>query len=507
MKRFLHYLLCWGLCSLGLASLWSLFCSNEGFSVNVVLQMLPITMVIGAVILIVTSLRGKGDSNASAAINSRTEAEDLAPAPITPRAGFDDIAGYEPVKDYLLAIAKKLADPDRRKSLPHGILLYGPPGTGKTLFARAMAGEVDCPFFSVTASEFTNRLVGQGARNVRKLYAAARKHPVSIVFIDEIDAIGKARKGDTNQEERMTLNQLLSELDGFDKDGPFVLTIAATNDFDGLDDALTRAGRFDRKLSIPEPNYRDRLAILTTYTSKFSVSPDANLAKLANTTEGFSGAKLTSLIREAQTAAESRGSDTIEPCDIDLGLIRVITNGEPVLLTDPEERRATAYHEAGHAIAAKLLLGQDVPKVSIMGSTSGLAGWTLHVWPDDYGQRTRNKEDAENSIVLLYAGRVAELSVGVPLNMGSNDDISEASQQIKSFVQKYGFGDSPLNTTVFDGTGEDTVKAAKELAKTLYAKAEEFIASNQTPLDAVAQALLQHETLDNDAVDKILRTA
>lgn len=510
MKRFLHYSLCCILSTTALAALWTLF-HLEGqslfsvYSLHSILGVLPYTLCISIFIFTLSAIRHKKPVSDIAEAEVVSEAEDLLPQPVSPRNGFEAIAGYQPVKDYLRLVAKKLADPERRQSLPHGILLYGPPGTGKTLFAKAMAGEVNCPFFNVTASEFTNRLVGQGARNVRRLYAAARKHPVSIVFIDEIDAIGQARKGETNQEERMTLNQLLSELDGFNKEGAFVLTIAATNDFDHLDDALIRAGRFDRRLSIPAPNHADRKAILEA--QKVIVSSKVSFEELAVATETFSGAKLASLMREAQTAAEARGSVVVDPVDIDLAIIRVMTHGEPVKVTDSNERRATAYHEAGHVLAAKLLLGQLVPKVSIMGSTSGMAGWTLHVWPKEQEARVKSREDMENEIILYYSGRAAELMAGVPLNAGSKSDIHVASEQIRALIQNYGFMETPLDTSVFSGTEVSTAITAKDVANRLYAKTEQFLQANKSKLDAVAQALLKYETLDDARLNRILDTA
>lgn len=513
MKRFLYYLLCCALTALGISSLWVLLqLQGAAFfsmaSLEAILNVFPYALAGSLLILgLITFGKRKGGSSTSIEAEARAQAEDLLPAPVTPRDGFGDIAGYQPVKDYLHQIAEKLTDPQQRKSLPRGILLYGPPGTGKTLFARAMAGEVNCPFFSVAASEFTNRLVGQGARNVRALYTAARKHPVSVVFIDEIDAIGQARRSDGNQEERMTLNQLLAELDGFNKDGPFVLTIAATNDFDGLDRALTRAGRFDRCLSIPAPNWDDRKSILLSHAAGAAFSRRVNFDDLATITDTFSGAKLASLVREAKTAAEGRSSNVVEPCDIDLALVRVMTSGEPVRLTDPTERRATAYHEAGHALAAKLLLGEDVPRVSIMGSTSGISGWTLHVWPRNRGVHQDSREDLENQIILLYAGRVAELMGGGTPNVGSKSDIQSASEQIRAMIQHYGFVGAPLDTTLFDGASEQTVETAKELAKELYARAESFLGANRGKLDAVAAALLEQETMDNAALEQVLQAA
>lgn len=459
----------------------------------------------GIILLILVPLKwiarrlSRGGSEAVEEAEAKTvNSEDLVPTPVSSRVGFADIAGYEQVKNALRATAASLNSPEGRATRLHGLLLYGPPGTGKTLFAKAMASEVGVPFYAVSASEFTNRLVGQGARNVRQLYDAARRHPVSVIFIDEIDAIGRARQGD-GQEERMTLNQLLAEMDGFEQGNSFVFTIAATNDKDSLDEALVRPGRFDRLLHIPLPSRSERLDILRVHAAKLPMG-NVDLEPWAIMTQGFSGAKLAALMRGAEESAASRGEGClIENADMDLALMRLMLDGEPVRLTNPSELRATAYHEAGHALAGKLLLDQIIARVSVIGSTGGMMGWTLRVFRDE-DMKAESKTMMERNIIAVYAGRAAEQLMGVPDNVGSSNDVAEATKLIESYVSRYGFGDAPV-------TGEwlDMSTMVHSTAKRLYAETEAFVREHQPELTSLAEALMQRETLYDRDVDEIVR--
>ena len=504
MKKICQYLLCVSLFSLALAALRVLVTGTPFFTnqaMRLLLSFLPSAVLIGAVLLFFVQFISRPEKPVLA--KNHTTAEDISLLPVTPRLNFNAIAGYQLVKESLLQVAKGLSDPEYRKTMPHGILLYGPPGTGKTLFAKCLAGEVNCPFFAVSGSEFTNRLVGQGARNVRQLYAAARKYPVSVVFIDEIDAIGGARSGCDNQEERMTLNQLLVEMDGFTQDS-FVLTIAATNAMDTLDPALTRAGRFDRHLAIPAPGLQDRLEILECYAQNAGFSPSVSMEEVALMTDTCCGASLASLVREARTSADQRGSPLVEMQDIDLAFIRVATSGEPIHISDPLERKRAAYHEAGHALAGKLLLGQLVMRTSIIGSTSGLSGWTLHVHRKEQSGRPVSKEELENEVVFLYAGRAAEVKAGFALDCGGQHDIRDASEKIRSMVRQQGFIGAPLDNSVFPGQEFDIHAVSKQVAQTLYGRAEQFVAEHWTALTRVAEALLVQEMLNDDELTALL---
>ena len=280
---------------------------------------------------------------------------------------FADIAGYEQTKKNMEFIIKCLQRPELLREvgakIPAGILLYGPPGTGKTLMARAIAGTAGVNFYSANASEFVNMWVGQGAKNVRALYQAAKANAPSIVFIDELDAIGGQRTSGQNQEYRQTLNALLTEIDGMDKDSG-VLTIAATNDFENLDTALVRAGRFDRKIIIPLPNVADRLAIIKLYAAKRHMASDISLEKLARETVGMSGSGISTLFNEASIRAVMDNRSVIERQDLDGAMTQMLTNGETAKAANIEDLKIAAYHEAGHAIILRLLAHDAVLLVS-----------------------------------------------------------------------------------------------------------------------------------------------
>lgn len=432
---------------------------------------------------------------------------DLIPEPVSSNDTLNSIAGYTEVKRSIEFIIKMLKDPEIAKNanIPKGILLYGPPGTGKTMFARAIAGEVDIPFFSVNASQFTDRLVGQGARNVRNLYAAARRYPVSVVFVDEIDAIGTSRgESNENQEARQTLNALLSELDGFGKDGPIVLTIAATNAFGHLDKALIRPGRFDRKILIPSPGKDDRREILQLHAKGKAFANNIDFEQLALMTENFSCAMLATFVNEAAIASASAGNDNITWEDIDVALTRTLTNGEPLHINDPEERRVTAYHEAGHALAGKILLGQVIAKTTIIGSTSGSMGWTLRVDPDGDPSGPITKNELENSIITLYAGKAAEEFAGYPASAGCKEDLDKASELIRSYFLEYGFGATLVNTGGDSLMANGLSIAAQQLSSRLYNEAVTFLKKHSQEVDAVAAALLKNESLVDNDINKIM---
>lgn len=433
---------------------------------------------------------------------------DMIPEPVSSSDNLNSIAGYAEVKKSIGFIIKMLMDPDLTKNvnIPKGLLLYGPPGTGKTMFARAIAGEVNIPFFSVNASQFTDRLVGQGARNVRNLYAAARQYPVSVVFVDEIDAIGTSRGGSNeNQEARQTLNALLSELDGFGKDGPIVLTIAATNDFDHLDQALIRPGRFDRKILIPSPGKDDRHEILQLHAKGKTFASDVDFDQLALMTENFSCAMLATFVNEAAIASASVGRDMITWEDIDVALTRTLTNGEPVRINDPAEREATAYHEAGHALAGKILLGQVIAKTTIIGSTSGSMGWTLRVDPDGDLSGPITKNELENSIIALYAGKAAEEFAGYPASAGCKEDLDKASDLIHKYFLDYGFGNTLVNTGGDSLMANGLSAVAQQLSTELYNKATMFLKENSKQLTAIAEALMEKESLKDNDINNILK--
>ena len=420
---------------------------------------------------------------------------------------FADIAGYEQTKKNMEFIVKCLQRPELLREvgakIPAGILLYGPPGTGKTLMARAIAGTAGVNFYSANASEFVNMWVGQGAKNVRALYQAAKANAPSIVFIDELDAIGGQRTSGQNQEYRQTLNALLTEIDGMDKDSG-VLTIAATNDFENLDTALVRAGRFDRKIIIPLPNVADRLAIIKLYAAKRHMASDISLEKLARETVGMSGSGISTLFNEASIRAVMDNRSVIERQDLDGAMTQMLTNGETAKAANIEDLKIAAYHEAGHAIILRLLAHDAVQKVSVIGNTIGAVGLTLRADSED--RLLIPVEKIRARIIGSYGGRAAEELVFGKDNIttGARQDLKDASEYIREYLE-CGAGDSLLHESAFAG-GRVTpdIREAKTLASALYTEAFNFLVEHRDTLERVAQALLDKETLLDEELEVLL---
>ena len=419
---------------------------------------------------------------------------------------FQDIAGYEGTKRDMEFVVKCLRNPELLRQvgakIPAGILLYGPPGTGKTLMAKAIAGTAGVNFYSANASEFIRRYVGVGAENVQALYREARAHAPSIVFIDEIDAVGGARGGEfENQEYRQTLNALLTEMDGLSKDSG-VMTIAATNDYEHLDLALVRPGRFDRKIAVPLPGYDDRLAIIRLYAGKKNLSPDVSLENLARDTAGLAGAGIDALFNEAALNAVMNDRGTILPEDIDTSLTKILTNGAETKAGNLAEIRTNAYHEAGHAIILRLLTGIRVPKVSIIGNTNGASGTTF--FSEDESAQYTNRY-LRNRIVAVYGGRAAEELVfgREEVTAGASDDIKTATRWIKEYLQS-GLGSSLLDPEEFTSLRGAQVEEARIMSKELYQEALSFLTAHRKELDAVAEALMQKQTLADAELDSLL---
>lgn len=422
------------------------------------------------------------------------------------RTTFADIAGYAETKRNMEFIVRCLRQPDQLKAvggkIPNGILLYGPPGTGKTLMAKALAGTAGVKFYSANASEFVNLFVGQGASNVRALYAEAKKNAPSIVFIDEIDAIGSTRTAGQNQEYRQTLNALLSEMDGMDKNSG-VLTIAATNILEELDPALIRPGRFDRKIAIPLPNYDDRLAIIRLYAKNRALMENVSLENLARQTVGMSGSGINTLFNEASIRAVMADRNVITREDLDDAMTQMLTNGEISKTVDKDELEVIAYHEAGHAVLSRLAANDPVQKVSIIGNTAGALGITVR------GGDNRNilaLETLRGRAIMSYGGRAAEEIVfgKEKISTGASQDLKDASRYIRAYLDG-GAGGSLLNESSFAGQNmtPDT-KEAKELSAQLYAEAVNILTENRHILDRVAKALLEKETLMEEELDALL---
>jgi len=422
---------------------------------------------------------------------------------------FDDVAGYERTKESLRFISQCVSQHDllcaAGAHLPHGILLYGPPGTGKTLMAAAIAGTAGVPFYSVNASSFVNIYVGTGPAAVRELYAKARKNAPAIVFIDEVDAIGRRRDGTANSEYLNTTNAILGELDGIDS-AMGVLTIAATNALEQLDPAFTRAGRFDRKIEVPLPNEIDRLAILRCHCKGKRLLDKTILARIAIQTEGMSPAELETLMNESAIRAASSGRTTITEQDIESALFEIVSGGME-LNADAAVAGAVAWHEAGHAICMKLLSGMSVGHVTIRETTNGFAGATLHV---DRCSGLATRASMENAIKCLYAGRAAEeLFAGnsQDITVAASGDIAEASRLIRDYVLCFGVGEqTPLNLSTFSGGAASSklVDESLQLANKLYAETKCFLKENEHLVRVVADALIREETLQESQLDELL---
>ncbi len=382
-----------------------------------------------------------------------------------PKTTFDDVAGADEEKEELSELVEFLKDPGKYNALgariPKGVLLVGPPGTGKTLLARAVAGEANAPFFSISGSDFVEMYVGVGASRVRDLFSQAKKHSPSIIFIDEIDAVGRHRgagMGGGHDEREQTLNQLLVEMDGFGiNEG--VIVIAATNRPDILDPALLRPGRFDRQVTVGYPDIKGRCEILKVHAKGKPLSPDVDLKVIAQSTVGFTGADLENLLNEAALLAARRGLKAITMREIEEATIKVVVGTEKRShKVNEHDKKVTAYHEAGHAISSYYLDSQDpVHQVSII--PRGMAGgYTLNMPRED--KLYKSKSSMLDDIVVLLGGRVAEAVIFNDISTGASNDIERASDEARKMVTKYGMSDK-LGPITF-GTGHDEVFLGKD---------------------------------------------
>ena len=445
-----------------------------------------------------------------------------------PSTTFADVAGYDGVKMEIKEVVDFLRMPEQFKEIgarvPKGILLVGPPGTGKTLFARAVAGEAGVGFLSVTGSDFMEMFVGVGASRVRDLFQQARKMGRAIIFIDEIDSIGRKRGaglGGGHDEREQTLNQMLAEMDGFETSEGIVI-MAATNRPDILDPALLRPGRFDRQIVVPLPEYEERLAILKVHSRDKRMGTDVDLDTMARATPGMSGADLANLVNEAALYAVRRGSKQIERIDFENARDRVVMGArrESLVLTG-EEKRATAYHESGHAVLASVLPHSDpLHKVTILprGMALGVT-WTL---PEE--RHTYSKEYFEDVICKAMGGRVAEMIVFGHLNSGAANDLEQATSIARRMVREWGMSPEvgPMawsgQQQVFLGEdlmtsgreySDDTAKLVDgEIARILReqeTRAHDLLTKHRRGLDLVAQRLLEEETIDGQAVGRLVQ--
>ena len=441
---------------------------------------------------------------------------------------FTDVAGEDEAKENLTEIVEYLHDPDKYKeigaSMPKGILLVGPPGTGKTMLAKAVAGEANVPFFSMSGSEFVEMFVGMGASKVRDLFKQAKEKAPCIVFIDEIDAIGKKRDGQVggNDEREQTLNQLLTEMDGFEGNNG-VIILAATNRPESLDPALLRPGRFDRRVPVELPDLKGREEILKVHARKIKVADNVDFNKIARMASGASGAELANIVNEAALRAVRDGRKFATQADLEESIEVVIAGYQKknAILTD-KEKRIVAYHEIGHAlVAAKQTNSAPVQKITIVPRTSGALGYTMQV-EEEGNHYLMSKEEMENKIATLTGGRAAEEIAFGSVTTGASNDIEQATKLAKGMITRYGMskdfdmvametvtnqylgGDSSLTCSMETQTAID--KEVVELVKRQHEKAGQILMENRAKLDELSQYLYEKETITGEEFMKILNS-
>lgn len=456
---------------------------------------------------------GMGNSNARVYVQS------------TEGIHFDDVAGEDEAKENLAEIVDYLHNPkkytDAGASMPKGLLLVGPPGTGKTMLAKAVAGESGVPFFSISGSEFVEMFVGMGASKVRDLFKQAKEKAPCIVFIDEIDAIGKKRDGQVggNDEREQTLNQLLTEMDGFEGNNG-VIILAATNRPESLDPALTRPGRFDRRVPVELPDLKGREAILKVHAKKIKPADDVDFHTIARMASGASGAELANIVNEAALRAVRQGRTIVHEADLEESVEVVIAGYQKknAVLSD-QEKKVVAYHEIGHALVAALQShSAPVQKITIIPRTSGALGYTMQVEQGDKYLMT--KEEIENKIATFTGGRAAEEVVFNQITTGASNDIEQATKLARAMITRYGMSDEfdmvALETVTNQYLGGDASLACSadtqkeidrqvtELVKKQHQKAKKLLLDNRDKLDELSNYLYEKETITGEEFMEIL---
>lgn len=496
--------------------------SDNSFLLSFLPYLLMVALMIGFTFVIMRQAGGGGKMSQFSKANARTQPSN------GPKITFADVAGAEEEKEEMSEIVDFMKKPRKYQELgakiPRGVLLLGPPGTGKTLLAKAVAGEANVPFFSISGSDFVEMFVGVGASRVRDLFDQAKKHTPSIIFIDEIDAVGRQRGtglGGGHDEREQTLNQLLVEMDGF-TDNQGVIVIAATNRRDILDPALLRPGRFDRQITVGYPDIKGREAILRVHTKNKKLAPDISLATIAKGTAGFTGADLANLVNEAALLAARNNRKAITQPDIEEATIKVVAGPEKKSkVVSEDEKRLTAFHEAGHAVCTFHCKTQDpVHQVSII--PRGMAGGYTMSLPE-HDRSFRSKTQMEEEIIVLLGGRVAEKIVLDEISTGASNDIERATDLARSMITRYGFSEKlgPIvyghdNSEVFLGRDysqgrnySENVAAEidgeiRELIDTSYENAKQILLNHRDQLDKVAHYLMEHEKIDGDDFIKLM---
>ena len=496
--------------------------SDNSFLLSFLPYLLMVALMIGFTFVIMRQASGGGKMSQFSKANARTQPSN------GPKITFADVAGAEEEKEEMSEIVDFMKNPRKYQELgakiPCGVLLLGPPGTGKTLLAKAVAGEANVPFFSISGSDFVEMFVGVGASRVRDLFDQAKKHTPSIIFIDEIDAVGRQRGtglGGGHDEREQTLNQLLVEMDGF-TDNQGVIVIAATNRRDILDPALLRPGRFDRQITVGYPDIKGREAILRVHTKNKKLAPDISLATIAKGTAGFTGADLANLVNEAALLAARNNRKAITQPDIEEATIKVVAGPEKKSkVVSEDEKRLTAFHEAGHAVCTFHCKTQDpVHQVSII--PRGMAGGYTMSLPE-HDRSFRTKTQMEEEVIVLLGGRVAEKIVLDEISTGASNDIERATDLARSMITRYGFSEKlgPIvyghdNSEVFLGRDysqgrnySENVAAEidgeiRELIDTSYENAKQILLSHRDQLDKVAHYLMEHEKIDGEDYYKLM---
>jgi cell division protease FtsH len=491
---------------------------------NIFVSWFPMLLLIGVWIFFMRQMQGGGRGGAFSFGKSRARMLDEDSNPVT----FADVAGCDEAKEEVAELVEFLRDPSKFQKLggriPRGVLMVGNPGTGKTLLARAIAGEAKVPFFSISGSDFVEMFVGVGAARVRDMFEQAKKNAPCIIFIDEIDAVGRQRGaglGGGNDEREQTLNQLLVEMDGFEPNTG-IIVIAATNRPDVLDPALLRPGRFDRQVVVPLPDIRGREQILKVHMRKVPLAPDVDPAIIARGTPGFSGADLANLVNEAALFAARANKRVVDMEDFERAKDKIMMGAERrSMVMSEEERRNTAYHEAGHAVVAKLLPKSDpVHKVTIIPRGRAL-GVTMQLPEED--RYAYDREFLLNRIAIMFGGRIAEELFMHQMTTGASNDFERATQLARDMVTRYGMSEAlgPMvygenegevflgrSITTHKNLSEATMqKVDAEIRRIIdeqYALARRLLEENRDKVEAMARALLEWETIDAEQIDDIM---